>query len=171
MRDRLAIRHSGIVKTLGLAALFAALMGSPAMAAGGAVPTLVQDMGAALLFAGGIAVIFARLKIPSIAAFILAGVFLGPQGFHMITDPANVDTIAQIGFVLLLFVIGLEINLRSLFSGGKLILLVGLAQYPITLLFGMLFAKLVIYMGLGGVLDDTPLGPLYLGIALAGSSS
>ncbi len=171
MRDRLAIRHSGIMKTLGLAALFAALMGSPAMAAGGAVPTLVQDMGAALLFAGGIAVIFARLKIPSIAAFILAGVFLGPQGFHMITDPANVDTIAQIGFVLLLFVIGLEINLRSLFSGGKLILLVGLAQYPITLLFGMLFAKLVIYMGLGGVLDDTPLGPLYLGIAIAGSSS
>lgn len=78
MRGRITTRLRGVAHLWGMAILFSAMLGSPAFAAGGPVPTLVQDMGAALLFAGGLAVIFARLKIPSIAAFILAGVFLGP---------------------------------------------------------------------------------------------
>ena len=112
-----------------------------------------------------------RLKIPSIAGFILAGVVLGPRGLHMVTEPGNIEAIAQIGFVLLLFIIGLEIDVRSLLSGGRTILVAGVLQYPITLLFGFIVVKALIIMGLAGPLADMPLAPLYIGIAIAGSSS
>lgn len=157
-----------------LAALFLALsliLPNQALAAGGAVPTLVQDISAGLLLAGIIAIIFARLKIPSIAAFLLAGILLGPQAFNVINDPANIEAISQIGFVLLLFVIGLEIDVRSLWRGGKSILVAGALQYPLTLLFGFIVTKGLILLGLGGILADAPLAPLYMGVAIAGSSS
>ena len=89
----------------------------------------------------------------------------------MVTEPGNIEAIAQIGFVLLLFIIGLEIDVRSLLSGGRTILVAGVLQYPITLLFGFIVVKALIIMGLAGPLADMPLAPLYIGIAIAGSSS
>jgi Kef-type K+ transport system membrane component KefB len=149
----------------------AALASSPAHAAGGAVPTLVAEIGASLLFAGGLAIVFARLGIPSIAAFILAGVALGPIGLQVITDPGNIEAIAQIGFVLLLFVIGLEIDMPRILASGRTLLLAGFLQFPLTLLFGMLFTKLLMLLGIGGLLTEAPLSPLYVGIAISVSSS
>ncbi|HSF91099.1 MAG TPA: cation:proton antiporter [Paracoccaceae bacterium] len=156
---------------LGVVSALFALIATPGFAAGGAVPPLVQDIGASLLVAGILAVIFVRLKIPSIAGFLLAGVVLGPQGLHLITDAGNIEAIAQIGFVLLLFVIGLEINVRGMLSSGRALLVASAIQYPLTLVFGLLVAKGLVLVGLGGVLGDMPLAPLYIGIAVAGSSS
>ena len=147
------------------------LLASPAYASGGSLPTLVEDIGVSLLVAGVLAVVFARLKIPSIAAFILAGIIVGPQVLHQVTDPANIEAIAQIGFILLLFIIGLEINVRKLFKGSKSIMLAGLIQYPVTLLFGFLIAQALILIGLGGMFKGLPLAPFYIGVAIAGSSS
>ena len=39
--------------------------------------------------------------VPSIAAFLLAGMIIGPIGLGLVTDPVNIDTIAQLGFILL----------------------------------------------------------------------
>ena len=147
------------------------LLASPARAAGGSLPTLVNDIGVSMLVAGVLAVVFARLKIPSIAAFILAGILVGPQVLHQVTEPANIEAIAQIGFILLLFVIGLEINIPKLFKGSKSIMLAGIIQYPITLLFGFLIARGLMLIGLGGMFEGFPLAPLYIGVAIAGSSS
>lgn len=154
-----------------ISVLIFAISALPALAAGGAVPELVKDIGAGIAIAGGLAVLFARLKIPSIAAFIVAGIVLGPQGLHIITDSGNVNAIAQIGFVLLLFVIGLEIDVRSLLASGRMVLVAAAIQYPITLLFGFIIVKGLLILGLGGVLADAPLAPIYFGIAIAGSSS
>lgn len=165
-------------RTLGLLKIFwvvvvgaSLLAAAPALAAGGDLPGLVQDIGASLLVAGVLAIIFARLKIPSIAAFILAGVLVGPQAFSLVTDPTNIEAIAQIGFVLLLFVIGLEIDIRSLLGGNRATLIAGAVQYPITLMFGLLVTHALIFSGFGGLLADMPLAPFYAGIAIAGSSS
>lgn len=147
------------------------IFAAPAQAASGELPELVQDIGVSLLLAGGLAIIFARLKIPSIAAFILAGVLVGPQVLSLVTEASNIEAIAQIGFVLLLFVIGLEIDIRSLLGGSRAILIAGAVQYPITLLFGFMVAKGLVLIGLGGLLADLPLAPFYVGIAIAGSSS
>ncbi|MEO0774479.1 MAG: cation:proton antiporter [Pseudomonadota bacterium] len=163
-----------------LARLMVARLSWPALAmlwlitpahAGGEVPTLAADIGAALLGAGALAVIFARIGIPSIAAFILAGVILGPLGLEAIIDPGNIDAIAQIGFILLLFVIGLEIDVPRILASGRTLLYAGALQFPMTMLFGIGVTKLMVWMGVGGVLTEAPLAPLYIGVAVSLSSS
>ncbi|MEM6588261.1 MAG: cation:proton antiporter [Pseudomonadota bacterium] len=152
------------------AALLLVMMMGPAHA-GGEVPTLAADIGAALLGAGLLAVLFARIGIPSIAAFILAGVILGPLGLEAIIDPGNIDAIAQIGFILLLFVIGLEIDVPRILASGRTLLYAGALQFPMTMLFGIGVTKFMMWMGVGGVLTEAPLSPLYIGVAMSLSSS
>lgn len=152
--------------------VLACLMPFPAFAAGGDLPPLVRDIGYSLLLAGVLAVIFTRFRIPSIAAFLAAGILAGPQGMALVTDPGNIDTIAQLGFVLLLFVIGLEIDLRQILGSGRSVMVSGLLQYPLTILFGMGVAHLFLWLGIGaGLLAETPFVPLYIGILIAGSST
>ena len=81
---------------------------SLAAGAAGGVSPLVRDLGLCLVAAGLLSVAFVRLKIPAIAALLVAGVVLGPAGLEAIGDRGNVDTIASLGLTLLLFVIGLE---------------------------------------------------------------
>ena len=133
-----------------LLVIFLALLSPSAWAAGGAMPSLVHDIGISLLVAGVLGVIFTRLKIPSIAAFLLAGMVIGPIGLKQVTDPVNVDTIAQLGFILLLFLIGLEIDFKKILGSGKSIIISGLLQYPLTILFGVLMVKLMVWLGIGG---------------------
>ena len=97
-----------------------------AWAAGGEMPSLVHDIGISLLTAGVLAIIFTKLRIPSIAAFLVAGILIGPIGLKQVTDPVNIDTIAQLGFILLLFLIGLEIDFKKIMNSGKAIIVSGL---------------------------------------------
>lgn len=151
---------------------FLALLPLPALAAGGGLPPLVRDIGYSLLLAGVLAVLFTRFRIPSIAAFLAAGIMAGPQGFKLVTDPGNIDTISQFGFVLLLFVIGLEIDLRQILNSGRKFLVSGFLQYPLTVLFGFGVAHLMLWLGVGaGLLGESPFVPLYVGILIAGSST
>jgi Kef-type K+ transport system membrane component KefB len=148
------------------------LIAPSAWAAGGAMPSLVHDIGLSLLAAGVLGVIFTRLKIPSIAAFLLAGILIGPIGLKQVTDPVNIDTIAQLGFILLLFLIGLEIDFKKILGSGKAIIISGLLQYPLTILFGMLMVKLMVWLGIGGsLLSESPYAALYMGVIIAGSST
>jgi Kef-type K+ transport system membrane component KefB/Trk K+ transport system NAD-binding subunit len=157
-----------------LAALTALLIFAPlpAFAAGGGLPPLVRDIGYCLLLAGVLAVLFTRFRIPSIAAFLAAGILAGPQGIKLVTDPGNIDTISQLGFVLLLFVIGLEIDLRQILKSGRTVMVSGLLQYPLTVLFGFGVAHLMLWLGIGsGLLGETQFVPLYIGVLIAGSST
>jgi Kef-type K+ transport system membrane component KefB len=156
-----------------LPAILGLLLFSPAlMAAGGDMPSLVHDIGISLLTAGVLGVLFTRLKIPTIAAFLVAGVLIGPIGLKQVTDPVNVDTIAQLGFILLLFLIGLEIDIKKILGSGRAIIVSGLLQYPLTILFGVGAAKLMLILGLGGtILSESVHAPIYFGVIIAGSST
>jgi Kef-type K+ transport system membrane component KefB len=149
-----------------------ALVGAtaPAFAAGGEMPSLVHDIGIALLLSGVLAVLFARIKFPAIAGFILAGVIAGPLGLQQVTDLHNIDTIAQLGFVLLLFMIGLEIDLAKILGSGKTIVVTGLIQYPLTIVFGAIVANLLVVVGFASLIGGG-LAPLYIGVVIAGSST
>lgn len=142
----------------------------PAHAAGGDLPTLVHDIGIGLFLSGVLAIVFARVGFPAIAGYILAGVVAGPLGLRLVTDPANIDTIAQLGFVLLLFVIGLEIDVGKMLQSGRTIILTGIVEFPLNLLFGFIAAKLLAIVGFGAILGDG-LGPLYVGVALGSAST
>jgi len=97
-------------------------------------PTFLQHL--VLILAVAVAVVAAlrRIGVPSIAGFIVAGALLGPRGFHLISDSAQVETLAEIGVVLLLFGIGLELSFERLRRLWRPILLVGALQVAVTVL-------------------------------------
>ncbi len=144
------------------------------LAAGGAdagLPELVLDIGQSLLVAGVLAIVFTRLRIPTVAAFLLAGVILGPVGTGLIDDRANIETIAQLGLILLLFLIGLEIDLRGLLASGRTVLTSGILQYPLTGLLGFLLAQGLLLIGVTAGVLASQYAALYVGLAVAASST
>jgi Kef-type K+ transport system membrane component KefB len=140
--------------------------------ASGALPSLVEDIGICVVFAGILAITFTKLKIPVIAAFLIAGIAVGPIGAKLVTDPTNIETISELGLILLLFLIGLEVDIRKLLASGRILILTGLLQYPLCIAFGLFFTKLLIWMDISSELLSTgSYTPLYIGIILAASST
>ena len=96
--------------------------------------SLVEELGLCLLAAGLLSAVFERLRIPNIAALLVAGAVLGPIGLHAIPAGGDIETIANLGLTLLLFVIGLEVNPRALLASGRTLLLTGALQVPVTII-------------------------------------
>ena len=93
---------------------------------------LLTSIGFSIIVAAVLAFIARRLNQPLILGYILAGAVLGPHvGFHVVTDEASIELIAEIGLILLLFLIGLEISLPRLLQAGRAITATGLLQVPI----------------------------------------
>ena len=73
-------------------------------------------------------------RIPTVVAFILTGLAIGPRGLGLIHNVHEVEELAEIGVVLLLFTIGLEFSFARLFSVKRLALLGGGGQVALTTL-------------------------------------
>lgn len=69
-----------------------------------------------------------RLRVPTVVGFLLTGVAIGPHGLRLIGDPEAVAGVAELGVVLLLFTIGLELSLSRIIRMGRPVLLGGLSQ-------------------------------------------
>ena len=101
---------------------------------------LLSSIGICTGAAALIAAVTWRFKQPLIIAYLLTGVIIGPNiGLKWITDQESIQTVAEIGLILLLFVIGLEIDLRKMASGGAAVLLTGALQVPICIALGLAF--------------------------------
>jgi CPA2 family monovalent cation:H+ antiporter-2 len=74
-----------------------------------------------------------RLKIPSIVGFLIAGVIMGPYGFELIKDVHEVEILAEIGVILLMFTIGLEFSLKNLLMLRTAVFGGGLIQISLTI--------------------------------------
>ncbi len=101
-----------------------------------------------LILLGGMAAFLAlaaRLRVPPILAYLFAGLALGPGGLGLVQDDEALRKLAEIGVVLLMFMIGLEFSLprllaarRAVFLGGGLqVVLTGLAAGLIARIFGV----------------------------------
>lgn len=75
-----------------------------------------------------LSIIFARLKFHPALAFITAGILIGPYGFQFITNLSTIHIIAEIGIILLLFIIGIEFSVRSFWKLKRFTLLGGALQ-------------------------------------------
>ncbi|CAO5679272.1 MAG: Iron transporter MagA [Holosporales bacterium] len=75
--------------------------------------TILTEIALVVLAALTGGLILARFRLPPILGYILAGVVLGPSGLKLIESRDVVDTLAQLGVLLLLFVVGMELNLRT----------------------------------------------------------
>ncbi len=69
-----------------------------------------------------------RLKQPAIIGYILAGVFLGPSGLGFVTGRENIALMAELGVILLLFFVGMELSVQSFKSVWKIAVTATLAQ-------------------------------------------
>jgi Kef-type K+ transport system membrane component KefB len=148
------------------------LLPVPVFAAGSeGLPSLVRDIGLCILLAGLLAIPFTRLKLPEIAAFLLAGVLIGPIGSALVTDPANIETISKLGLILLLYLIGLEIDFRKLLASGRVLLVTGLLQYPLCVLFGAAITRAMLALGIGVPWLSGDYTALYVGFVIAASST
>ena len=101
---------------------------------------LLSSIGICVGAAALIAAVTWRFHQPLIIAYLATGVIIGPNiGLRFITDQAAIAAVAEIGLILLLFVIGLEIDLRRMASGGAAVMLTGALQVPICVALGLAF--------------------------------
>ena len=74
----------------------------------------LRDLLIAFALGGAVVYLLRPIKVPSLVGLLVAGVMLGPHGLSLITDTKNVEILAEIGIVLLLFTIGLELSIGHL---------------------------------------------------------
>ncbi len=87
-----------------------------------------------IIFGIAIAVLYVchRLGVPTVVGFLLTGTVAGPYGFGLVKAVHEVEVIAEVGVVLLLFTIGIEFSLKRLLQIRKSVLLGGSLQVGIT---------------------------------------
>lgn len=117
-----------------------------------------------LIFAGAsiLATLFLYLKQPIILAYIALGMIVGPSGLRLLEDPANIEQISQLGIILLMFLLGLNLHLQKLY---KLLRQTAL----ITAATGAVFAALAMLVALA--FRFPTLDSLIVGLALMFSST
>lgn len=82
--------------------------------------TFLQDLAIVLAVSAAVTVVFHRLRLPVVLGYILAGVIVGPHTppFPLVSDLASIQTLSELGVILLLFGIGLEFSLTKLMRVG-----------------------------------------------------
>ena len=93
----------------------------------------------------GVVYICHRIQIPAIGGFLLTGVLAGPHGLGLVKAAHEVDILAEVGVVLLLFTIGIEFSLKTLLQIKKSVLLGGSLQVTLTLLAAYFIAQQTSY--------------------------
>lgn len=84
--------------------------------------------------------VFSKFKIPTIVGFLLTGILAGPYGLRLVTKGENVESLAEIGVILILFSIGIEFSISKLIQIKKNLLVGGSVQVFLTI--GLSFAIL-----------------------------
>src|SRR3990170_6960382 len=105
---------------------------------------LLRDIVVLMAVSVPLSMLLSRFGLPTVVGFLLTGVLIGPYGFRLVTDVHTVETLAQIGVVLLLFTIGLEFSISKLLNirregivgGGFQVGLTVLIVIAIALVFG-----------------------------------
>lgn len=128
---------------------------------------LLSSIGLAIITATCFALVARALKQPLLLAYLAAGIVLGPKiGFGLIEDQESITIISEIGLILLLFIIGLEIDLKKLLSAGRTLVISGISQFLICVALGTGF-----FILLGFRIGEGRFDALYLAVAAALSST
>lgn len=90
--------------------------------------TILADLVILVAVALPVVILAQRLHIPSVVGFLATGVLIGPHALALIRDIGAVQHLAEVGVILLLFVIGLELSLSRVVALGPTILQAGAIQ-------------------------------------------
>jgi len=127
---------------------------------------MIYDIALCIIAAWALGVVAKVLRQPIILAYLVAGFSLGPSGFGWVHDQESISTISELGLIFLLFMIGLEIDLKKIVSAGRSILITAASQILGGCILGVLFFWAIGFPISGGRFDA-----LYLGVAAALSST
>jgi len=106
-------------------------------------PNFLRELVIVLTATIAIVFVFQKLRLPNIVGFLLTGVIIGPHGFQLIQSVDQVEILAEIGVVLLLFTIGLEFSLETILSVQRRVVWAGLLQVMLTTLVVLAVARLL----------------------------
>lgn len=128
------------------------------------LPNLIVDLALILIVAAAVVLIFRKIKQPLVLGYIIAG-FMVSQNFSFfpsVLDPANVEVLAEIGVIFLLFSLGLEFSFKKLMNVG--------GSASITAFVEIIFITLAGYF-VGKMLGWSTMDSMFLGGMLASSST
>ena len=127
---------------------------------------LIHDIALCIIAAWALGVLAQFFHQPVILAYLVGGFAIGPAGFGLVHGQESVAIISELGLIFLLFMIGLEIDLKKIISAGTSILVTAASQILGGTLAGVGFFYLIGFPITVGQWDA-----LYLGIAAALSST
>jgi monovalent cation:H+ antiporter-2, CPA2 family len=124
---------------------------------------LLRDLILTYVVALALVVLLGRLRVPAIVALMLTGIVAGPSGLAIIGTPEEVDMLAELGVVLLLFTVGLDFSLAAVRQFWRTILMAGTLQ-----MLGTAAAIAAVVMGISTA--SVPLA-VFIGLFVALSST
>ncbi|WAJ38728.1 cation:proton antiporter [Pseudomonas sp. GOM7] len=102
-----------------------------------------QEIAALLSLSAVLGMLAVRLRQPLIIAYILVGILAGPAVMNLSGDHSSISLLAEIGITVLLFVVGLKLDMQLVRTLGSVALATGLGQLSFTILFGLLLCRLL----------------------------
>jgi len=102
------------------------------------------------------------LKQPVLIAYIVVGILVGPAGLGLVSAHSQIDLLAQVGVAVLLFVVGLKLDLQHIRHIGPVALATGLGQLTFTIIFGFILTY---------AMGKSPMDAIYVAVALTFSST
>ena len=127
---------------------------------------LIHDLSLSILMAWLLGVAAHAIRQPLILAYLVAGFVLGPSGMRWVHSQELINLIAELGLIFMMFMIGLEIDLKKILRAGNVILVTSAAQIVGTFVLALGFFVLI-----GIPLGDRRFDALYLAVAVALSST
>ncbi|MGL5164930.1 MAG: cation:proton antiporter [Afipia sp.] len=128
---------------------------------------LIRDITFSILFAWVLGLAAHFFRQPLILAYLVAGFLIGPFGMKWVKSQESISTISELGLIFMLFMIGLEIDLKKIIRAGRVILIAAGGQLIGACLLGVVFFIAIgLSLGGGGGFDA-----LYLTVACALSST
>jgi len=124
--------------------------------------TSFAEVALLLVMAAAIGLFGILLRQPLIVSFIAVGLIAGPSALDVVHSDEQIDLLSELGIAVLLFLVGIKLDVKLVRSLGKVALLTGLGQVLFTSVFGYLIG---LALGLGSVTS------LYVAVALTFSST
>src|SRR6056297_4117776 len=94
--------------------------------------TILKDIVVIFALSTFVNLLFTKIRVPTVVGYLLTGIIVGPHLLSLIDSQHNIELIAEIGVILLMFTIGLEFSLKHLLRIRRIVFFGGLLQVMIT---------------------------------------
>ena len=109
------------------------------------IPSLIKDLAIMLITAGIVSIIFKKINLPAILGYIMAGFLMSPYFplFMNVQDQEAIETLSELGVIVMLFHIGLEFDFHKLMNMGSTAIVTAVVKMGGVMAVGYLFGSLI----------------------------